>query len=253
MSLKSTLLIDENVENEDEKMSELKDENDQEKSTEKSISSSSSRESLDYASQFYFYYQAGQMHTDGQPVAPPLQVILPNGDICLGYSYGHKMSDQCDIIDGNVWLFRPRSFNPIHRLYYIRLALSIIIVVDIILVLLTVFADLNIHFNIRYNGGNCSFVVLYYTILLLSMIGCTFCVWKHRLSWLSIFSSSLITDAIVSCLWNEHLYQFTHWALQLINVGLLALYFSYSFGKWNLLPSQSRIDELERLQQNSEF
>ena len=194
------------------------------------------------------------MQTDRQPVDPPLHVILPNGDVRLGYSFGQKMDDSMDIIDSTLWLFRPHHYNPIHRLYYIRMALSFLCAIDIVLVLLIVFdTDLNIHFNINYNGGNCSFIVIYYTILLLSMIGCVFCAWKTRLSFLSICSSALVTDVICQLLWNEHAIQFAHWSVESVNVGLLALYFSYSFGKWDFLQSQSRIDELERLQQNSDF
>merc|ERR1719474_938470 len=161
------------------------------------------------------------------------------------------MDDSMDIVDGNVWLYRPHRYNPIDRLFYVRVSLSVIIAVDIVLILLMVFnRDYNIHFSVNYNGGASSWVVIYYLILLLSMIGCVGCAWLSRLSMLSLFTSSLITDVIVSLIWNEHGIQIAHWALELMSCGLVALYFSYSFGKWDFLQSQSRIDELEHLQQN---
>merc|ERR1712154_193631 len=108
--------------------------------------------------------------------------------------------------------------------------------------------DYTMHFNLNYDGGNNTLVVIYYFVLLLSIIGCTVCVWMTYLQFLCVFYSSFITDLILSLLWMEHHIQFIHWTFTIIICYLLAKYLSYSFGKWNFLQSQTRLEELEQLQ-----
>ena len=227
-----------------------------------SVTVSSSRaEPMDYTSTLCFYSQVGHINANNEISEQPesaMQIILPfehRKDVCLGYPIGYKPDDAMDIVDGEVWLYRPQKYVP-SNIFYLCLSLTILLAVDMVLVMLILFGkEYELHFNVHYNGGSegNTFVVGYFVVLLISSIGCSVCVWMTYLKFLSVFYSALITDLIFSLLWMEHYIQFLHWTLTAIICYLLAKYLSQSFGKWNFLQSQTRIDELEQLHREGRF
>lgn len=249
-SLKSTLLHDKT------------DKDDHESSISSlSISSSSNKKKLDYTSTLCFYSQIGHIDTrnDNNYEESILHIILPNNNIFLGYLIGNKIDNSMDIVDGALWLYRPQNYqnnSNKFNIFYLCLLLTLFFIIDFILICFILF-DKNkdlIHFNlINYNGGNNLFVIIYYLILLISIISSIICIWCNYLQILSIFYSSFITDLIFSLFWMEHHLQFIHWIFIIINCYLLMKYLLSSFGKWDFLQSQSRLEELEQLHREGRF
>ena len=172
MSLHSTLLADD-TDSKDMQIicDEAKEEsNSPSRSRKMSLSSSSSssvKKTMDYTSPLCFYSQVGLIDTNSNEMTESqesaIQIILPHKNICLGYSIGYKVDDSMDIVDGSVWLYRPRNIPS--NIYYLCLLLTLIFVIDIVLILLIVFSDdYSIHFNQKYNGGHSGFVIAYYTV-----------------------------------------------------------------------------------------
>ena len=236
----------------------------QSKSVKSSCSSSLSLKGkkLDYKSPLRFYSQVGHIDTANNDTSESpesaLHIILPNDNIFLGYSVGYKIDDSMDIVDGSVWLYRPQNYenNLKINIFYLCLLLTLFLIIDFILICLILF-DKNedmIHFNLtNYNGGNSLFVITYYLTLLVSIIGSIICIWCNFLQILCIFYSSFITDLIFCLFWMEHHLQFIHWSFIIMNCYLLMKYLLSSFGKWDYLQSQARLDELEQLHREGRF
>merc|ERR1719384_549031 len=106
-----------------------------------SSSSSSVKKSIDYASPLCFYSQVGLVNKDSTTECQEdaIHVILPNGNVCLGYSIGYKVDDSMDIVDGNVWLYRPQKIPS--NIFYLCLLLTILFIIDFVLILLILFND----------------------------------------------------------------------------------------------------------------
>eukprot|EP01083_Nonionella_stella_P069344 184803_1 len=231
------------------------------KSREESLSSpssdslSSERKQMDYTSPLCFYSQVGHIDANKNDKSPEsaLHIVLPNQNVRLGYSIGYKIDDSMDIVDGDVWLYRPQNYVASH-MFYLCLSLTFLFAIDTVVIMLILLNDnYPMHFNLSYNGGNSAFVVVYYLVLIISIIGCTVCIWIKHLQGLCVFYSSFITDAIFSLFWLEHHLQFIHFGLIVVVCYLLARYLSLSFGKWNFLQSQTRLDELEQLHREGRF
>eukprot|EP01084_Bolivina_argentea_P260707 440349_1 len=75
--------------------------------------SSSSKPKMDYTQPLCFYSQVGHIDSGNNDKSPEsaLHIILPNNNICLGYSIGYKIDDSMDIVDGDVWLYRPQNYS----------------------------------------------------------------------------------------------------------------------------------------------
>ena len=65
-------------------------------------SNSSVTYEMDYGKPMKYYTQLGK--SDHSEPEPPLHVVFPNGNVCLGVPLNYKTEDNTDIIDSEIWL-----------------------------------------------------------------------------------------------------------------------------------------------------
>jgi len=199
---------------------------------------SESKHEIDYKSPLKYYSQIQTIKSSDHQI--PLHVILPNGNICLGYTIEEEKDESCDVVDSDVWLYTHPSESK-NLLFYIRLILTILLISDIIIRSIVTFG---MEADIKKQE---EWYFYYYSIMIITSVTSAICIWFVYLRLLCLFFSIFIVEMIFSLLWICHILQFVNWIIICFICYLISRYFHHSFGKWYFLLSQARLDELEHL------